>query len=281
MPTKGETIDDELELLGDANTEGDEDAAGGYDNFSDEAEFVDPEIESAVRKLLEKRERELADAIARGDTKNGVYKGLQRHLSAREKKIASLEAQLAQAMAQLEQYQALAEELTEGLNWASNTMLESLPDDIRQTAMADLQARRAKLAEGRLARKLQASTFAPPAQAGTGDVPDYVREGRKRFLEMSRNLAKRFGVDPDDPRLDYGDDDDSFVVRYEKFNQSLQELLGADDMEQRVANVRQRTQPVLTRSGSGGGASVGPRRMSLEEATRQVLHELRRRDFGR
>lgn len=278
MPNASEAVN-EFEFADDAaNIESDSEYVDGNEDSGLDEEFVDPVVAEAVEKLLAKREKELADAIARGDTKNGVYKGLQRHLSARERENQALQAQLRQALAQLEEYRSYIDELSEGLTWASNTMLSALPDDDRQSALLDLQARKAKLAERQLELRRQAMASAAAQPSGT-EVPEYVRVGRQKFIEMSRDMAKRFGVDPDDSRLDYGDDEDPFITRYEKFHKSLQELI-AEGAERRVAGVRQRVQPVGTRTGGGGGVSSGPRRLSLEEASRQVLSEIRRRDFG-
>lgn len=274
----------------------------GYENLYDEADDlelqetgpgyeegdgdggVDPSVMQMVERLLAKREEELVKAIESGDTKTGVYKGLQKVLARRDKENQTLRAQLDAAMAKLQQFETLAEQMAEGINWASSVMLGALPEDERQSALQDLQARRSKLAMKELERKVaQASASGPVLpQAGPDDVPDFVKEGRRKFVELTRAMAKKFGVDPDDEGLDYGEDDEPLVQRLERFQASLERVIGrTDEDEGRISAVRRRFEPATTRTGGAGAASAGVSRSSLDEAAARILREIRRSGFRR
>ncbi len=281
MPSVGEA--DMRELLDDeADDFSFEEPDGGDEYTEDELGNLDPTILKSVERILAEREAALVKAIESGDTKNGVYKGLQKQLSKRDRENIELKQQLEAAVAKLQQFEGLADELTEGLNWASDVMLGALPDEDKQSALQNLESRKSKLALKDLERRLKnPSGNRVTSSSGDGNLPEYVIEGRRKFIEMSKATAERFGVDPDNGELDFGDDEDALIVRMEKFNSSLEKLLQDDKLEARVSALRKKTEPVTTRTGGSGGASAGTRRVSLDEVSDKLMRELRRADFRR
>ena len=76
------------------------------------------------------------------------------------------------------------------------------------------------------------------------------------------------------------DDNEAVVKRLKKFRASLKAIVNEDGLEKRVASVRKKTEPITTRTSGGGAVGTGVKRKSLEEASRDILREIRRGGAG-
>ena len=235
-------------LNGDEDESDDDDEGGDPDEDDDD----DPEFTAKVTKAVEAREAALLEALENGDTKHPVYPKWQRVLARKDKQLADQGALIENAVQRLEALDAQMAGSKAGFDWISSTVLDALGDDDRQAA--ELGAREARLALG---ENLASRRPAPRPQPQQQEVlPDFVIEGRKKFLEGRQAAAKRAGVDPKDPSLDYGADNEAILVRLEKFEDSLTKAMATKN-EKRIANVRQRpgNLPATRASGDKGGKS--------------------------
>ena len=220
---------------------------------SDTNEFLnddEPDVEKLVRERVEAFETSLVDAIERGDTGNKVYKGLQTRLNERHKENEELRGQInwiANKLSVMEQGQGELGLLSE---WQRDILLEALDDKSKVEASDKLE----RLKSGRKAT--QQEQFINDLMSGKVQLPQreqqqYVPErnsqarpeadivaqinaAKEKFIKGKREYAQTFGVNPDDPSIDYGNDDESFFDRQEKFDASLLKIL---NVKKRISNV--------------------------------------------
>lgn len=253
----------------------------GSDSDSD-GEELDPKLIAKLQKLMEAREVELAAAIESGDTKNGVYKGLQKSIGKKDREIDDLRGQLREALDRFDRYEGNMEDIVEGLNWSSETLLGALPEDDQKSAKLALQERRVKLRTTQLEKKTSAPAPEKRQESQSTEQPAWVTERIAKFVTGRQAAAVRAGVKADDPDLDYGTDEDGLVERLDKFDESLVKLLAKGD-DQRIEGVRKRTEPVGTRSSGGGVPAVANNsgKSRLELASQERLKAIRGGSFGR
>ena len=256
---------DDEDYLGDEQQEGDDDENGA----DDEDIEIDPRVQKKLEDLLTSRQKAFDDQ----------YKGLQRNVSAKDREILELKKALAMNSAYSK---SGIEDADEAFQWMAETVLAALPDDARKQAELAFKERKANLAMRRLASAQQA----PQAQARGNDsddedVPDWVRERIQKFVNVARKSATRAGLDPDDKSLDYGNDNDGLVERLEAFEESLEKAVAAKK-DSRTERVRQKQEPVATRT-SGGGSSPGANvssRDPLRSGSSQRLRDIRAGKYG-
>lgn len=277
MPTVGET-DELLDELEDDDNDFDYDPDDdGNDNTEDELGALDPGLQRQIQKLLDEREAQLSKEIESGKTKHPVYKGIQKTLNKEQQRSARLEQQLEAAIAKLSQFDATVEELTDGLNWAGNNLLDALPEDSKNAALNDLNQRNVKRQSKEIERlRNGGSARNQTAQRPDGQEPQWLIEGRAKLKALFMEDAAELGLEEDDDRLDFGDDDEPVVERLAKFRKSLKAIKNEDGDDKRLASVRQKTEPVTTRTAGGGAVGAGVQRRSLEAASRDIMREIRR-----
>lgn len=277
MPNRdGETADEDLikslrgtvrvaeENAGDSDAgdeEGesqDEQASNSEEGKKGEEPEADP-TEAKFNKWVD----ELVESLEKGDTNNKVYKGLQKVIGRKDGIISAQEAKLALAELKLREAEDVATEMSQGMAWLSETLLENLPDDRRQDAANKLLQRQNQFLSG----KLRQGAVAPPAQQAQpqDEASRKIAEYKQQFLDSRRAAVKRAGFNPDDPAIDYGDENDPLLSRIETFDASLEKLRLAKE-EERIQKVSKKPPAAETRSGGGGipaaEAAAGPDRLA-------------------
>lgn len=281
MPPVGEVDDDlnyELEDDDLDNEFGDDD----NDNTEDELGSLDPALQRQIQKLLDEREAALSKEIESGKTKHPVYKGIQRTLAKEQERSKRLEQTLEAALAKLSQFDLSVDELYDAVNWAGNNLLEALPDDTKNLALNDLNRRNVERQKREIERLRNGggARIQSGQRNGGEDEPQWLKDGRAEFKALCDEEAAEAGIEADDERLDYGDDNEAVVKRLKKFRASLKAIVNEDGLEKRVASVRKKTEPVTTRTSGGGAVGTGVQRKSLEDASRDIMREIRRGGAG-
>jgi hypothetical protein len=268
--------DEEVEEeLGETDGEG-EDANEGEESSND----LEPALKAQLEKLFAERETALAKSIEEGDQNNGVYKGLQRSMASKDRKIQELEATVTRASQVIEEIAGRIDGQGDISEWLKETVLDALGEDDRKIADGKLQERTLNRSRAQLdAAKARAQ--APQSQAAPGDDEQFqalIRERMAQFVTGRESTAKLFGVDPKDARLDYGKDDEGLIERTAKFDASLAKLLKEDqDGEETVNRVRPKTNRPATRSSGGGNAPASSSGASrLEQGADEYLRKIRR-----
>lgn len=256
----------------------------GYQNRSNDDESGDRE--KALEERFRKWQDELAAAIANGDQNNGIYKGLQRQLNARNREIAETRQHLDEARSTIDEMRGLMEELKTASEWNADTLINALPEEERATATARLADKKGESQLARLQKELEQlkkggssrQDSGSAESSGSGDEDQYaalLQQAQARvqkFVEGRKKMAKALGFDPDDKRIDYGDDSDAIVERADKFDASLTKLLESQD-EDEIDSVRPRGRRVNTRN-SGTGSRSSDSGDRLMAGIRQYLGDL-------
>lgn len=252
----GSYTDAELDALDSGDDAGDEEnedgeQAGNEGNGNGAAK--QETVADVVARIVEEREAQLAKAIEDGDTKNGVYKGLQRAMSRKDALIEQQQRELAELRAMYSGLSDTVEETGAAAQWLGDTVIDALDDADKVKATAKFHEKRADLLQKRGERKATppAQRQQQPAPQGDEAFQQLVTQRKAAFLEGRRAAATKFGVDPNDAGLDYGSDDEGLPERVAKFEDSLLKVMGAKKTNDALESVRQKVAPVGTRSSAG------------------------------
>lgn len=273
---------DEDEDLNEGEGEPGGEGEGGEKNQS--SEDLDPKLKAKLEEMLAEREAALAKSIEDGDQNNGVYKGLQRSMAAKDRKIADLEAQVTKAAQVIEEFASRFNAAVDDQEGLKEILLSALDEDDRKVATGKLEERNLNRSRKQLEEAQQRAQQRTQTQASSSDeeqVQALIRERTAQFIAGRKASAKRFGVDPDDKRLDYGSDGEGLIERMEKFDASLAKAIDEDRANEEAVNrVRPKTNTPATRSSGGGNApasSTGASRLErgADEALRKFLGNIR------
>ena len=267
---------------GNADSNGDQSASDDTSktqaNEDTKGEHAATAAQTAEEKF-EKWQRELLEAIDKGDTNNSFYKGLQKVVNKKQSAIEELQKLVEASQAKLQEYEDQFEAMGEGMTWLTETTMGALPDNVSKEALLKLSQKANERLQGKLQGK--AAQQAKPAERGDGneqrDEPEEVKAYKAKFLNGRKEAAKRAGVNPDDSALDYGDYWEPVVERIEKFEASLLKLVEANE-QARLAAVSQKNDVIGTRSAGGGNTKSAQYDGldSLQRGARSRLSEMRK-----
>jgi hypothetical protein len=216
---------DELDNLtgnsGDSNDDGDDD-------------FAIEKLSASERKKYERMRKEVETAIveeiAKGDTKSGVYKGLQQVLAKRDRELAETRAALAQVHGRVTSVEDKGSEV----DFLYNIVRDMLDEDGKKV----LEARKEQFSSSRSTKKnedllkmlLQERSNPQPAYYpyGQPEEPPEQVQYRKDAEAKLKNLAKMAGVDPNSKDLDMGDIGEPLLIRMGKLEASIERLKDKD-----------------------------------------------------
>lgn len=279
MPEDFETGFEDEELEDDGyGFELDEDLE--LDETSDDDEGGEEEVDEVERRVNERLARaqaELAEAIARGDVNNEVYKGLQRHLNQRDRKLAEAEQVLADYANRLREYEDRFGDFEDVATWQAETLLDALPETDRVSAESKLTQRRLQRQQQREHQRAQGVSQSYQAQQQAEAMQRMWEERSAQFNDGLKQIAKAAGVEPDG--LDYGDPNEEFITRQAKFHTSLSKAIEAKQkaaLEDDVDSVRRKRKPVATRSGGGASLSASSGKSRFEAGADALLAEIRK-----
>ena len=191
---------DELEQTGTEDTQN----QVTTDEAPDTAGF-DPNEVANWRTAYERLQR-----IENGEEDVEVYRGIQRAVSKKDQQINELREQLNQ--------------LQSAPKNEGNSYLEKLA----QNALRELQdadpdrAREIQSSFQYEQMKSQLEEFQRREQEERTNA--WLREISQKNREALRAIASDWEVDPDDPRIDYGDDNEAYADRVRRVNQAVKEL---------------------------------------------------------
>lgn len=240
-----------------------------------------PSVDDLRAQLRKELEDEIVDVLANEKQDSGIYKGLQKHLAKRDRALAETGQKLSQREQELAALQRQQNEAAEALEFLSTIAMKNLDDDQRAEVVAQLQERRAKRLEGQVAeltRHVNTPREPIPQPELENSFEEQLQARIREAVNEMRVSAKELGVDPDDPGLDYGKDDEAPWVRFRKLNQSVQKVLLKKD-EAEVESVKQRGQQEPTRdagiAASGAPPSAGGQSL-LARGAQKRLEMMRR-----
>ena len=241
--------DDSWDEEDDEETEEDEDDEDG----EDDADEID---EKLVEQIKSQTVKTIVEAIASGDSDNEVYKGLQRVISQKDKKITELENALTRVADKFEADDENREERDEVLTFLLENYVELIGEDEAKVKLGGLQA---KVQERRI-KKLEERQNKPQRQQTSNDTVDPQLETyKKQALETLREYATDMGVDPDDKTLDYGVFEDGVVGRMSKLKASIKKVKAESDDTKSVTAKKKKRPVTRTSSPSVPKATGGSR----------------------
>ena len=132
------------------------------------------------------------------------YRGLQRQLSAAERRAQDAETQR----------QQLEERLA---NSADSDILRSVMAELQQADPDRAVSVAGQVENQQLRRRLEALE----ARENQDRIQSYIRETIERNNEELREVAKALGADPDHTKIDYGADDEAINLRMRKVRESV------------------------------------------------------------
>lgn len=202
---------------------------------------------------------------------NEGYKGLQRAYAKSERDWAAKLAAKDQELSGL----------NEGFAFLNETVMKILPDDEREKITRELSAKQIvklskEVSDLRTARAQ--SQFDQPAYDPDSDP--VLQKLRQDALASLQETAEDRGLDPKDPRLDYGDVNSSFPERLKKLNASVKKAL-KEDLDKDADSVSQRVQAVPTRESNAGTPDAGFGKSLYERGTDEIWANLQRRALGK
>lgn len=241
------------------DTEGETGETGDGDN-GETGGGDDSELDPRVQKALDKKIQELVDQLASEDTNSPVFKGMQRRLNERDRKIAEMQQQFAAA---IQDAQGKANSAEEKATFGLETLLSSFDDETRkeletkisakknQTELEQMRTLLTAMARGDIKPGQQQQQQQQPDGESQAQLAEATRR-RDEYIAKLKDLASITGVDPDDKRLDYGDKDmwNAGDIQ-DRFQKSLKAIVEA---EKDVDGVRQKVKAPATR---GGAPSAG------------------------
>ena len=252
--------DDNVDDPGDDETNGDGDA--GTDE-QDDNDDLDPGVAKRLEKERAALYAQIVSEIAEGKTDGEIFKGLQRHLSARDLTISNLNRTLAAQAQELQQLKMQVTGVEEGIQWTGSKLIENLDPEVQEKLRGELSDKTRTREMNQLQAQLQAlqnagreSVNADPTQAAIQQA----QERRNAFIQENRTLAKDMGVDPS--KLDYGSDEDGVVEMQAKFSKSLLKAIGEKSDAELDSITRKREAPATR--GSGGGSTSWSNKSAAE-----------------
>lgn len=249
----------------------------------DDDDDLDPALTKRLAKEREALYAQIVKEIAEGNTDSEIHKGLQRHISARDRTIAEQNKALAALTTELQSIKGQIEGVNEGVAWTGQKLIEALDSETQEKLKVELSDRLRKQETEGLKREIQA--LQNNARQSITDDPQAAAiqqavERRKAFIEQQQKLAKEMGVDPS--KLDYGTDEDGVVEMQEKFSKSLMKAIKGKSDKELDSVTRKREAPATRGS---GGSSAGWSGMSaaelLERGASQRMPRTAKRRRGR
>lgn len=258
-----ETDDEELD------NEGSED---DDEEFSLEA--LTPKERKRYEKMREEVENAVVAAIAQGDTKSEVYKGLQRVLAKRDRELEEARNALGHLIGRVSNV-----ENNDNNEFLMNIFKEMLNDQDKQVFEEKFQSHKNQKAQAQQQEVLAQLVQQQQAQRlgytryGEEEANEELVQYRKQATDKLKAFAKKMGVDPNSRELDYGDEMEPLLTRMDKLSASIEKVQEGND-EEDIKSVRRKVNAPKTKTDTGPRGTVGTD--ILERGTREMLAALRK-----
>ena len=256
----------------------------GMEGESDQSNPNEVDATEGLRQRIRKElEYELVQQLLEERTDNGVYKGIQRVASKKDRENGSLRQENVQLSGELQELKRQFSEAMEMYNYTSGVLYNNLPDSERQRVsneIAAINARKMQVQMEDMRRRLAAGQQVQ--QPERDEFQDALNSARAEADEALRETVSQFGLDPNDKNLDFGDRDEAFATRLKKLNKSLvvrRKQLDAEDKE--AVKPKVPVTPTRTGSGSGAGLPDPTGRTTLQRGSAAVLERVRQQIAAR
>lgn len=245
------------------------------DLFADDENSEKSSKDDEYRKLVEQAKKEaeemVVEALVKGDTNSPIYKGLQKHLNARDKKIRELESALANAIQELQSKQMAASNEIEFLSKILPEMIDEKDREIfnnrRTTFMTE---KKASALEEILKNRNQPPVYRQETE--DDDFQEKVAEYIKMAEDQLREIAEISGVDPDDKRLNYGNKEEPLVRRLSAFKESIS-VIKKEDSE--INSVREKKKVMTRTRGDSANPNISYGDELISRGMKQILERMR------
>lgn len=205
----------------------DEELDKGSDEFR--VEDLTPSERKKYEKMRAEIENSLVEAIAKGDTKSGVYKGLQKVLAKRDVQVA----QLSNALAEVYNKIGTVEEKGGDVEFLTSVLREMLDDDSKKVfedKFSQFQSsKKATKNEQLLQQLLQGQQRGSIPQYGSSEEDETITKYKQEATKKLKEFAKKMGADPESGKLDFGDEDEPLLTRMNKLSASIERANAEDD----------------------------------------------------
>lgn len=231
------------------------------DDFSDDQEQDDgndeefnvDKLSTSERKKYDKMrqtiEDSLVEAISNGDTKSGVYKGLQKVLAKRDRELAETRNALAGVMGRV----GTVEEKGGDVEFLTGVLKEMLDDDSKKVFedkfnqfQSSKKANKNEQMLNHLLQQGQQRGGIPQYGNMNPEEDDQITQYKKEATKKLQEFAKKMGADPKGGKLDFGDEDEPLLVRMNKLSASIERVNDEDDED--IEKVRRKTSRPDTRT---------------------------------
>jgi len=217
----------------------DEEPFGSISDFFDEAEDEDGNLDDGYNADEDENDDEdgdgedgddgfdawvdrLATEVDEQGTKHRLYKGMQRTMAQKDDRLQEQADALSDAVDLINQQNDKQVELQ-----GSFTDFQSAIDGLLTAEQREALGQLTDSARGRRTagydRDAQ-SSGSQPSQTEKAQIRKYKRE----FVQELKETAEDAGLDPEDSRLDYGDEDGSLLERQKAFRASVKAAVKAD-----------------------------------------------------
>lgn len=248
------------------------------DIFGDDDEPNDYE-EDSQSKIRKEIEDSIIDQLAKGDQSSPIFTGLQKVIAKKDKELLETRASLsgvidyvkgmAQNQANTDVFvQFLADNFPQMLSEDDRTIytqrwnqhLEKTKNKRLEQTVMDLTTRQGQ------------QQYSQPQDQGDDRIAQY----RKDATNTLKEFAKNMGVSPDDPNLDYGDEEAPLLVRMESFSKSISKAKDSLD-EEDVDSVRKKSNRPNANTGrtASPGANAGGGDL-IKRASAKMAEQMRR-----
>lgn len=254
-----------------------DEGVGAASNQSD-ANQVD-ENEGLRKQIRKEIEDDIVQQLLEERSDSGVYKGIQRVVSKKDKQYENLNSQYAKQGSELQELKRQFNDAIEMFNYSSGVLYQNLPDNERQRVSAEIAARNTQRMQAQvedMRRQMSAGSQSQVQPPQSDEFQEILEKARTEANDALRETASQFGIDPSDSALDYGDPDETFGARLKKLNKSLtarRKELDAQDKE--AVKPKVAVTPTRTGSGSGAGVPDSYGRTTLQRGSAKILERVR------
>jgi len=265
-----------------------------FDEDSD-ADDADDGPLSQLAKVLEEF-GDADDASAEELVKsNPVVRGLNKSINKKHGELVATRQQVEMHQRALEvaanenaQLSDTVEELSRGYNMLAGLLHDALPAEDQKEFMARINSERTALAgerfnreRNRLASSQNRQAASQQVETGESEYDALVRKAEEDFLRGRQVRAQKMGINPRNPKLDYGQPGQNFIERLAAFEDSLDQLSNEDDDDflddddlDLIESVRPKRRVIQTRSGGGTTPTRNSGKDSLDVGAEQIWRSI-------
>jgi hypothetical protein len=254
------------------------------DLFDEEDFDIDDENESGqatkdpYEELVARAKREAEEAVVAAltseDTNSGVYKGLQKVLSKRDRELEDLKRVNSELVRFVQESHNNNANTSTEVEFIKNILPQMLDDESRQIfnnkRESFIQNRRSAQLEEQL-RRNQMQQMAQQYQPVNTD--NTIAEYKKQALNQMKEFVELYGLDPTDKRLDFGDEEsENLTIRLGKLKESMTKIKKEDED---ISSVRRKPRPTTKTRGESSEDSVSYGQDLVKRGMAQMLQKMR------